>query len=328
MSAARGVVAVVVVSFIVPLLAQAQATARTPLVTTPRTRGCGTRRTVGTSTLTLQNANRRRTAIVHVPRGYAASRPTALVLDLHGSGSTATEQEAFSGMDASADSDGFLVAYPQALLRSGTGYDWNVPAQPLFGGASVPSGAANDVAFLSAVVRDLESRYCVDRSHVDVTGFSGGARMASQLACDVPSVFAAVAPVSGLRYPTPCPTTRAVPVVAFHGDADPVDPYGGHGQAYWTESVPQAAQDWAQHDRCAKTPQESTPSPGAQMASYHGCADGSAVELYTLTGEGHEWPGGPRLPARLTQVLGPQSTAVNANDVMWLFFSTHPLRAA
>jgi len=95
--------------------------------------------------LKLQNANRRRTVIVHVPRGYVASRPTALVLNLHGSGSSATAQEAFSGMDATADTDGFLVAYPQAVIRSGTGYDWNVPGQPLFDGALVPSGAADDL---------------------------------------------------------------------------------------------------------------------------------------------------------------------------------------
>ena len=27
-----------------------------------------------------------------------------------------------------------------------------------------------------------------------------------------------------------------------------------------------------------------------------GCADGADVDLYSITGEGHEWPGGPHLP--------------------------------
>jgi poly(3-hydroxybutyrate) depolymerase len=68
----------------------------------------------------------------------------------------------------------------------------------------------------------------------------------------------AVAPVAGLRRPTPCPTTRAVSVIAFHGTADQVDPYHGHGQAYWTYSVPTAASDWATQDRCTHRPQATT----------------------------------------------------------------------
>ena len=50
-----------------------------------------------------------------------------------------------------------------------------------------------------------------------------------------------------------------------------------------------------------------------------------AVELYSITGEGHEWPGGPPLPRSLTTVLGPQSDAVDANAVMWAFFSAYAL---
>jgi poly(3-hydroxybutyrate) depolymerase len=50
------------------------------------------------------------------------------------------------------------------------------------------------------------------------------------------------------------------------------------------------------------------------------------VELYSLTGEGHEWPGGPTMPHQITSLLGPQCMAVNANRTMWAFFSAHPLR--
>lgn len=149
--------------------------------------------------------------------------------------------------------------------------------------------------------------------------------MASQLACDASNVFAAVAPVSGLRHPTPCPATRAVPVIAFHGTADPVDPYNGSGQAYWTYSVPQGAQDWAEQDACSSTVAISQPDPGITLDSYSGCRADAVVELYTITGEGHEWPGGPKVPKSLTDLLGPQSNAINANTAMWSFFEAHPL---
>ncbi len=249
-----------------------------------------------------------------------------LVVNLHGSGTTAADQEAFTGMDATSDSEGFVVAYPQGLIPSGAGFDWNVPGVPLVGGKAVPAGAADDVTFLTTLVRVMEERYCVDAKRVYATGFSGGARMTSQLACDASDIFAAVAPVSGLRHPTPCPTTRPVPIVAFHGTADLVDPYAGAGEAYWTYSVPEAAREWAVQDGCsaAGAPPSQLES-GFTLTRYTGCAAGSGVELYAVTGEGHEWPGGPRLPRSLTRALGPQSAAVDADSVMWAFFAAHPL---
>ncbi|MGD1050597.1 MAG: PHB depolymerase family esterase [Solirubrobacteraceae bacterium] len=287
-------------------------------------RGCGGH-SVGSSTLTLSIGGHNRTVIVHVPKGYSGKTGVPLVLNMHGSGSTAAEQELFTGMDATADAEGFIVAYPQALIADGSGFDWNVPGQPLIGGRAVPSGAPDDVAFLTSLVGVLEGRYCIAATHVYATGFSGGARMASQLACDSSNVFAAVAPVSGLRRPTPCPASRAVPILSFHGIADPVDPYNGHGQKYWTYSVPQAAQYWASQDGCSAKAASSKPDKGVTLTEYSGCHAGAVVELYSIAGEGHEWPDGPTLPPELTSVLGPQSDAIDADAVMWAFFAAHPL---
>jgi polyhydroxybutyrate depolymerase len=263
--------------------------------------------------------------IVHVPSPPALDRGLPLVVDMHGSESTAAQQEVVSGMNATADANGFVVVYPQAIIRSGSGFLWNIPGVPLIGNRPTPPGAADDIAFIRAVVAKLHSSACIDLARVYATGFSGGARLASQLACDAATTFAAIAPVSGLRLPSPCPATRAVPVIAFHGSDDPVDPYRGNGQAYWTYSVPVAAQRWAAHDGCRATPKSSQPAPSAALATYSGCRDAATVELYTLRGEGHEWPGGPTLPAAVTRLLGPQSNAVNADNVMWTFFAAHPL---
>jgi polyhydroxybutyrate depolymerase len=266
-----------------------------------------------------------RTVIVHVPRRSSDSVPLALVLNLHGSGATALDQELFSGMNRTSNEDDFIVAYPQGLIADGSGYDWNVPKEPLIGGRAVPKGSASDITFLATLVKTLESKYCVDKNEVYATGFSGGAREVSQLACDESSLFAAVAPISGLRRPTPCPTTRAVPVIAFHGSDDPVDPFNGNGQAYWTYSVPTAAKDWASQDGCSSKAATSQPSVGVTLTSYTHCGGDGAVELYEVKGEGHEWPGGPVVPSALASVLGPQSNAIDANAVMWSFFQAHPL---
>jgi len=287
--------------------------------------GCASPAAAGTSTLDLTIGGHPRTVIVHVPPSATAGQALALVLNMHGSGSDALQQEGFTGMNAAADDDTFIVAYPQGVITSRSGFDWNVPNQPLPGGARPPKGSPNDVAFLTQLPSVLEQRYCVDPRQVFATGFSGGARMASQLGCDAPDEFAAIAPVSGLRLPSPCPGTRPVPVDAFHGTGDPIDPYNGHGQQYWTYSVPVAEQRWAAHDHCRPTAASSTPTPGVTLRAFSGCAGGAVVDLYTIAGEGHEWPGGPALPRAVTRLLGQPSSAIDADHVMWRFFAAHPL---
>ncbi len=294
------------------------------LTTASGTSGCGHPEPSGSQHYTLTVSGHRRLVIVHVPVGYTAKRKLALVLNLHGSGSTASAQEKFSGMDATADADHFIVAYPQALIPYDLGYNWNIPGEPMVNGKFPPASAPSDVTFLTTLVRDLAGRYCIDLSRVYATGISGGGRMADQLACDASSVFAAVAPVAGLRYPSPCPASRPVPVIAFHGTADLIDPYDGNGLGYWTYSVPTAARLWAGHNHCAVSPQ-TTAGRGYHLIRYAGCRGGAEVELYAVTGEGHEWPGGPKMPSAITYVLGPQSDAVSANALMWAFFQAHPL---
>jgi polyhydroxybutyrate depolymerase len=264
-----------------------------------------------------------RTVIVHLPAGYSARKPLPLVLNLHGSTSTAAQEETFSGMDGTADASSFVVAYPQGDIPSAWGFDWNVPNDPAASGGRVRAGAPDDVAFLVGLVSILQHRYCIDSRRIFATGFSGGARMISQLGCRAASTFAAIAPVSGLRMPAPCHSSRPMPVIAFHGTADLIVPYNGYAGIPAANSIPGAAQGWAQHDGCSQHPARSRPAPSVTLTRYRGCRAGAMVELYTISGEGHEWPGGPPMPGLLTAVLGPQSSAVDADTVIWTFFQQH-----
>jgi polyhydroxybutyrate depolymerase len=277
----------------------------------------GSDASAATTTLTVDAGGRSRLVIVHAPGGIgggAGRTPVALVLDLHGSGGTASGEESFSAMDAVAEAHGFVVAYPQGIIALGGGFAWNVPGPPLLGGQAVPESSADDVDFIARAVVAIEGAYPIDSKRVFAAGMSGGARMASQLACDLSSLFGAVAPVAGLRVPAPCAGARAVSVIAFHGTADTTNPYEGNGQAYWTYSVPVAEQGWAVHDACDPTPATSQAAASVTLTSYTGCSGGAAVLLYTIDGAGHEWPGAPG-----------QTTAIDAGEVMWAFFSAHPL---
>ncbi|WP_345639023.1 CE1 family esterase [Rugosimonospora acidiphila] len=267
------------------------------------TAGCGRAAAPGQVTITEAIAGRQRTVRVRIPPGYTGKRPLPLLLNLHGTGSTAAKQERASGLDATADEHGFVVAYPQAARHSGGGFAWNIPGTPSFA-----SRGPNDVAYLGDVVRLLGERYCVDTGRVYASGFSGGARMASQLACTPPVRLAGLVAVSGIRAPSGChPSGGAVPVLAFHGTADRTNPYHGHGQPYWTYSVPVAAARWARYDGCPAGAATGRPFPGVTVTSYRGCRDGGTVELYTLAGKGHRWP--------------PASGAFRPNEILWQFLS-------
>src|SRR5580704_10857664 len=66
--------------------------------------GC-TSSSLGSTTLSLKVNGFTRTVIVHVPKGSTGTTPLALVLNMHGSGSTALEQEGFTKMNVAANED-------------------------------------------------------------------------------------------------------------------------------------------------------------------------------------------------------------------------------
>jgi polyhydroxybutyrate depolymerase len=51
---------------------------------------------------------------------------------------------------------------------------------------------------------------------------------------------------------------------------------------------------------------------------------GRAVELITIAGAGHQWPGAaPNLLAQRLLHTDPPSTALDATAVIWRFFTSH-----
>jgi polyhydroxybutyrate depolymerase len=160
-----------------------------------------------------------------------AARPTAVVLSLHGSRSRADRQARLSRMATLADQpDGAAVAFPQAVSPVGSGYQWD---------------HRGDLAFLVALTESLVERYRPPQGRAIITGMSGGARMACYLAASRSDLVATVGAVAGLRAIGDHGPTRPVPIVAFHGTADRINPYAGGTTPRWDESVRDAATRWA-----------------------------------------------------------------------------------
>ena len=253
---------------------------------------------------------RRAVLIGGVERAYllcGTMAPAGIVLSLHGSRSTAARQAAFSGM-SSLQANGMVVVFPQAALPAGRGYAWE---------------HGTDLGYLAAVLEDVRARLGSPGAPVFLSGMSGGARMACHYAAARADEVAAVAAVAGLRTPDSAPA-RPVPVVAFHGRADRINPYlGGRGDR-WRESVPEAAEAWAIANGAGRDAAVTEVSPRLTKVSY-GAGTPTEVTLWTFADAGHTWPGHPAGPL-FRLLLGRTSTELDATQEIARFFSrTQPI---
>jgi polyhydroxybutyrate depolymerase len=246
----------------------------------------------------LVSGHRQRSYRLFVPSRYDGRTAIPLVLDLHGSGGTSAGQARNSGFEEVAAREGFAVASLQA-----DGGRWNVP---------VDSNRADDVAYVRDVIDHVSAQLCTDLTRIYATGFSGGGRMSSLLGCVLNTRIAAVAPVSGLRWPAPC-AGPPIPVLTFHGLADQQNPYSGKAAgrgAEWLESVPDALAGWARHNGCSPDVILDDPAGPLSTMRYVDCREGAEVRMIRIDGLGHTWT----------------KEEIDTTAVMWRFFKSHRLR--
>jgi polyhydroxybutyrate depolymerase len=256
---------------------------------------------VETRTLTIGGSAR--SFLLAEPPGDAAG----VVLSLHGTRSRADRQVRLSRLAALADTAGAVVAFPEAQVPIGAGYEWDHEA---------------DMAFLTHLIDELVARYRPANPRACVTGMSGGARMASVLSWQYPERVGALVAVAGLRAGRGAPPGRAVPVLAFHGTADRINPYGGSGTSRWDESVPDAAARWAAANGLATQPTESAEGRTLTKSVFGAPGAPGEVVLWTARGAGHTWPGS-RLGLALRLLLGRTCMEVDATSEAWAFAQRH-----
>lgn len=298
--------------------------------------GCGTSSaSPGTRTVQLMSGGLARDYILHVPHGYAG-KPAPLVINMHGFLSSASQQETWSAMDAVADRENFIVAYPDG---AGMPSSWNAGDC-----CEYKDTSRDDVAFISALIDDVGRSSCIALDRVYATGMSNGGFMSHNLACNLSDRIAAIGPVSGVLGipPADCMPGRAIPVMEFHGTADPLVQYdgGSPSAALWGFVYPNAPPPvfrsvddtiafWRTQDGCGAAPQRTYSNGNVDCETYTGCQGGAAVTLCTITGGGHTWPGGSSsaLPSIAAGVIGSMTTSIDASSQLWNFFKGYKLPA-
>jgi polyhydroxybutyrate depolymerase len=267
----------------------------------------------GLSRIEIVSAGQIRHVALYIPSSYRGDRTVPLVLDLHATGITPEVELQITGMDGAAEREGFIVALPVAATRLADGrLTWNVPHRD----------GVDDVAFVAEVLDLLLARYRIDPARVYATGFSGGARLASALACRLADRFAAISVVGGLQGPDPererCSAPRAVPLLAFHSIEDPVNPFDGdprRSPGYWTHGIDEAIARWRVQLGCGSEERRAI-GPGIEERRLLGCT-GAEVTVYVLRGSGHTWP---RSRFAFPEDLGPVERAVDATALTLAWF--------
>jgi len=281
---------------------------------------------------------------VHVPPG--ADGPLPMVVVLHGCSQDAAAIATGTRMNELADSEGFLVVYPEqtsAANRSGC-WNWFLPEHQ--------RRDAGEPALIAGIARDVlagAAGVTPDPRRVYLAGMSAGAAMASLVAAEYPELIAALGLHSGVVYRAASTVSdafavlrrgisdvegsarkayagmadraRVMPAVIFHGTEDRTVSVvnGDQSVRQWLATDVLAAGGSLRADPDRPTRVRQGRAPGGRsftVRSWDDVTGRVVVEYWRIDGMGHGWSGGSSAGS-FTDRAGPDATAA-----MWQFFCT------
>ena len=232
-----------------------------------------------TNAQTLVHDNINREYVLYIPNSYDETSAVPLLVNFHGFGGSASEFMSYADMRSIAETDTFILAYPQGSCLDGSSH-WN----------ACPTGGdnksdADDFGFVESMINEISSQYNIDMERIYAAGYSNGGMMAYGLANYKSDLIAAVASVSGVMLDCTGPTSHPMPVVHLHGTSDGVLPYnGGDG---WN-SAQSTLEHWINFNNTVLTP---TVISDNNIEHYVYDQGGSlvSVEHYKYIGGDHVW---------------------------------------
>src|SRR5918998_565652 len=282
---------------------------------------------------------------LYVPSGYIG-QDVPLVVMLHGCTQSPNDIAAGTRMNALAEENIFLVAYPAQAQGANMNKCWN------WFKASDQQRGRGEPSLVAGITRQVIDAYNVADGRVYVVGMSAGGAMAAIMAEAYPDLFAAVGIHSGLapgaahdmpsafaamhqggpatpHRDVPIATAtgesaRIVPAIVFHGDRDKtVHPRNADRLL---EHYCSAKLTGSRDDASGSTPRGTVRRgriPGGDdytHATYHDTGGRAIAERWTVHGLGHAWSGGSS-SVSYTDPRGPDASAE-----MVRFFNEHPQR--
>jgi dienelactone hydrolase len=152
---------------------------------------------------------------LYIPPAYDGTKAYPMVLALHGLGGT--EDSMFGQayrVPVEAEKRGYIVASPLGYRIDG-GY----------GRAATKAGALSEADVMEVLAR-VRRDYKIDDSRIYLLGHSMGGFGTWVLGPKYPTIWAAMAPISGGGQPASLEKIRDIPEIVVHGNADNTVPVG------------------------------------------------------------------------------------------------------
>jgi poly(hydroxyalkanoate) depolymerase family esterase len=131
---------------------------------------------------------------LYVPSSYDGTKPMPLVVMLHGCTQDANDSARGTRLNERAETDGFMVVYPEQPAAANPLKCWN------WFDAQHQGRDTGEPAIIAGMVREVSSSHRVDEKRVFLGGISAGAAMANIVAINHPELFAALALHSGIQF--------------------------------------------------------------------------------------------------------------------------------
>ncbi len=243
--------------------------------------------TTGLFAQTLSNNGMTRQYILYVPDFHDEASAVPLMLNFHGYGQTADQYLNFADMRSLADTEKFILVYPQGTLLDGDPH-WNAGLE-----SDTNKSNADDFGFVEALINEISSNYKIDPARVYSCGFSNGAFFTYALACYHSDKIAAIGSVAGTMMEETynnCNPSHPTAMINIHGTSDAYVPYGGWNEGL--KSIDDVLAYWTGFNNTSATPTVNRINDGATTIERYSYTDGDdniSVEHYKVIDGGHVW---------------------------------------
>jgi poly(hydroxyalkanoate) depolymerase family esterase len=250
---------------------------------------------------------------LYVPSRYQG-QPLPLIVMLHGCTQSADDFAAGTRMNFLAESEGFLVVYPEqpAGANANRCWNWFRPADQ--------QREEGEPSLIAGISRKVMGEHQVDASRVYVAGLSAGGAMAAIMAAVYPDLFTAVGVHSGLirgsAHDLPsalqamqqgrqqsafAAAGHAIPLILFQGDKDStVNP----------RNAEEFIRVWFNGRSQPQVTSRQGQAPGGRTYTcivYRELSGPAVVERWTVHGASHAWAGGS-VNGTFTDPAGPEAS--------------------